>query len=123
MSGQPQTLPALPPAPRKTPPVPGPKLLPNKATVARQVFLTEKMWEELKEAARFHSDLFKELKSSEGVSRNDLIDFFLEWALEAYWKEKGGKPTSKDDWDRKVIRAAEQVRAEWEQVAKKGSQK
>lgn len=92
---------------KKGPKLSGPKLLPKKATVSRQVFLPEKMWEELKEAARFHGDAFKHLGSTEGVSRNDLIDAFLQWALDAYWDDKGGRPTSKEDWDKKAERHAQ----------------
>lgn len=97
-------------ASKKSPLVSGPTLLPKKATVSRQVFLTEQMWNELKETARFHGDVFKLLGSTEGVTRNDLIDAFLRWALDSYWEEKGGMPTSKDDWDKKVQRHSDALR-------------
>jgi hypothetical protein len=105
-------------ASKKSPTVSGPKLLPQKATVSRQVFLTEEMWDELKEAARFHGDVFKRMGSSEGVSRNDLIDSFLHWALDSYWEDKGGRPTSEKDWDEKVDRHAEALKKQ-QQEAKK----
>jgi hypothetical protein len=92
--------------------VSGPKLPQPKATVSRQVFLTEEMWEALKEAAKFHSDTFKSLGSKEGVTRNDMIDAFLTWALESYWEDKGGRPESKEDWAKKVERHAAAIRSD-----------
>lgn len=97
-------------SPKKSPTVSGPTLMPKKATVSRQVFLTGEMWVELKEAARFHSETFKALGSAEGVSRNDLIEAFLRWALDSYWDDKGGHPTSKEEWAKKVERHAEALR-------------
>jgi hypothetical protein len=97
-------------AARKSPTVSGPKLPTPKATVSRSVFLTEEMWEQLSEASRFHSETFKKLGSKEGVSRNDMIDSFLTWALESYWEDKGGRPSSDEDWARKVARHAEALK-------------
>lgn len=94
--------------PRKEPPkLSGPKLFPKKDRVSRQVFLSEEMWRELSEAAEFHSDVFEAMGAKETVSRNDLIDGFLRWALDAYWEDKGGRPTTEDEWGRKVKRHAE----------------
>lgn len=97
-------------AAKKGPIVSGPKLPTPKATVSRSVFLTEEAWDELADAARFHSETFKRLGSKEGVSRNDMIDAFLEWALGSYWEDKGGRPTSEEDWERKLVRHADALK-------------
>lgn len=91
----------------RPPQVTGPKLLPKKKTVARQVFLEPERWTELADAASFHTQVFEEMGADERVSRNDLIDSFLGWALAEYWKDKGGRPTSERDRAEKVKRHAE----------------
>lgn len=92
-------------SPRASPTVTGPTLLPEPAT-SRQVFLAPEMWDELAEAAKFHAQVFRELGSREGVSRNDIIKHFLKWALEAYWADKGGRPTSVEDRVKKAEKHA-----------------
>lgn len=96
--------------PKRRPTVTGPRLLPKKKTISRQVFLEPEMWEELKDTAKFHSDVFDAMEASETVSRNDLIESFLRWALDAYWEDKGGRPTSEKDRNEKVKRHAEALR-------------
>lgn len=97
----------------------GPRLLPKKTTgTPRQVFLPKEMWERLKVAAKFHSDAFKELGSTEGVSRNDMIEEFLAWALNAYWEQVGGAPTEKN-WEEKARSMALILEEQMQQKPKK----
>jgi hypothetical protein len=86
-----------------------PRLLPRKKPVDRKVFLEEDLWKELSDAAEFHTKVFEELGSDEKVSRNDIIDTFLRWALDAYWDDKGGKPKNATDGAAKVKRHAEKL--------------
>lgn len=90
----------------------GPRLLPKRPPgTPRQVYLPKEKWERLKAAAKFHSDAFKGLGSTEGVSRNEMIEDLLEWALEAYWEQVGGPPGPKDR-AAKVEKMTEILRAE-----------
>lgn len=91
----------------RSPKVPGPTLVPRKKTIARSVYLEPSMWQELAEAAEFQSAVFEALGHEEKVSRNDVIDAFLRWALDSYWEDKGGRPTSKTDRTEKARRNAE----------------
>jgi hypothetical protein len=91
--------------------VKGPKLLPSRRAISRQVVADEALWAQLGEAAEFHGDVFKAMDADEKVSRNDIVVSFLEWALQEYWDDKGGKPTSKTEWAEKVKKHAETLRA------------
>ena len=85
----------------------GPRLLPRRAPgTPRQVYLPKEMWERLKLAAKFHSDVFKRMGSTEGVSRNDLIEDWLDWAEGMYWEQVGGPPTSPKDREAKLEKMA-----------------
>lgn len=91
----------------------GPKLLPMKPLgTPRQVFLPKEMWERLKAAAKFHGEAFKALGATEGVSRNDMIQDFLSWALVEYWAQVSGEPTGPKDRATKVAAMAEILRQE-----------
>jgi hypothetical protein len=91
---------------KRSPDVSGPKLLPKKKTISRQVFLEPEMWAELSDAANFHSEVFEVMGAGEKVSRNDVIASFLRWALDSYWEDKGGRPTTVKDRQAKVDRHA-----------------
>jgi hypothetical protein len=110
--------PLLMPSTRRAPVLSGPQLIP-KPRVSRQVFLAREQWAGLKETAKFHAAVFKELQSNEGLTRNDLIEWFLEWAEGAYWEQIGGRPTSKEDWEAKVKKHADQLRKLQAQKLKK----
>lgn len=102
--------------PGTAPAMSSPKLLPKKRPVDKKVFLEEELWEELANAARFHTQAFKEMGSTETVSRNDLIALFLGWALDEFWEEKGGKPAPDSDaWQVKAKSFAKRLAAEKKQ--------
>lgn len=92
-------------APKRPVSIEGPTLLPNRR-VERRVFLEPELWDELSEAADFHTEVFKKLESKQIVSRNDLIGSFLRWALKEYWDDKDGKPTDAAERDRKAAEHA-----------------
>lgn len=91
----------------------------------RSVFLFLQQWDDLTEAADFHSEAFKAIDTKNpAVSRNDLIENFLQWALAVYWEENvGGKP--KGDAERKVKLAAfvEKLKKQAKTAASKPSEK
>lgn len=87
----------------------GPQLLPKEKKVDRKVFLPEPQWDALARAAEFHEEAFKFLDRNESVSRNDIVQTFLKWALEEYWAGFGGEPTSATDRQRKVELLAERI--------------
>ena len=89
--------------------VSSPVLLPKKKVLDRRVFLSADLWAELSEAAEFHQAVFSAMGADETVSRNDVVAAFLQWAVVAYWEDKGGKPTSKADAETKAKRHAEQL--------------
>jgi hypothetical protein len=77
------------------------------------VFLPEELWEELTEAARFHTEVFRQTGKPETVSRNDFIEDSLIWALAAYWLDKGGKPKSAAEFrERAETYAAKLIKSE-----------
>jgi hypothetical protein len=90
--------------------MPSPTLLPKQKREERRVFLPPKQWEELSEVAEFHSAVFEVLGADEKVSRNDIIESFLRWAVDAYWEDKGGKPGSEKERAEKIKRAADGLR-------------
>lgn len=96
---------------REAPTVSSPKLLPRKRPVDKKVFLEEELWLELADAARFHTQVFTEMGSEETVSRNDLIDVFLRWALKEYWEDKGGKPVTDKERADKAKRYAQKLQS------------
>lgn len=96
--------------PKKRPVVSGPKLLPKKRAIARNVYLAPEMWAELDEAADFHGAVFEAMGADEKVSRNDVIDAFLRWALDAYWEDKGGRPGSANELQAKAKRHADALK-------------
>lgn len=99
----------------KTNPRSVPTLLPKERRPDKRVFLSEELWTHLSAAARFHEETFKKMGREQAVSRNDIIENFLEWALETYWDDKGGEPT-KSDRESKI--AAFAARLEKEETAR-----
>lgn len=89
---------------------PHPTLLPKTKREERRVFLDPSLWEELSDVAEFHSEVFAAMGAQEKVSRNDLIESFLTWAMESYWEDKGGRPISREDREKKVRRSAEHLK-------------
>lgn len=89
--------------------VSAPDLRPRKKLVRKPVFLPQEVWDQLQECADFHGEVFREMGDDEKVSRNDIIQSFLKWAIDAYWKDKGGKPTNEKDRAAKVKRHAERL--------------
>lgn len=76
------------------------------------VFLSEEMWADLTEAARFHTAAFEASGQAERVSRNDLIEDSLTWALAAYWADKGGKPATKTEFAERAKAFGERLKRE-----------
>lgn len=85
----------------------------------RTVYLPKEFWEELTEVADFHEHVFGVLGAKAAVSRNDMIEAFLRWALDAYWEDLGGKPGSSKDRDAKAAKKAETIRQVQKQQSKK----
>lgn len=92
---------------------PGPR--PSEQRIDRKLFLFREHWDRLGETAQFHEDVFRAMDLKESVSRNDLIEDFLEWAEGVYWQRVGGRPTSATDRARKVALLAELLRKEVEE--------
>lgn len=86
-----------------------PTLLPKKKRDERRVFLLPEVWAQLDEAQDFHQAVFDALGAAEKVSRNDMIESFVKWAVDAYWEDKGGRPQDKKDFAEKVRRHAEKL--------------
>jgi len=101
---------------RGRPPMPGPTLLPKPKREERRVFLAPEQWARLSKVADFHSEVFEKLGADEKVSRNDIIESFLEWAERAYWEERGGRPTGVKDRAEKIERYAEELRRQGVQI-------
>ncbi len=95
----------------------GPTLLPKEKRPDRKVFLPESMWEELTRAAEFHQAAFEAIERTDSVSRNDLIENFLRWALDEYWDRVGGRPTPADR-QKKIAMLAKRITEEEAEVAK-----
>lgn len=99
---------------------PGPR--PKEMRIDKRVFLFRDLWERLSEVAEFHSDTFKAADRAESVSRNDIIEDFLEWAEERYWADKGGKPVSDSDRAKKLEAFAERLKKEMDAGAAQTSE-
>lgn len=108
--------------PMKTPQLTGPDIRPKKKKEERRVFLEPELWAELTRAAEFHERAFAELHRLKGlkaddaqkVSRNDIVEGFLEWACKEYWKDKGGEPRDpkSDEYAKKAKTLAERILAD-----------
>jgi hypothetical protein len=89
-----------------------PSVLPKTRKVERRVFLEAELWKRLSDAAEFHTEAFKAIEGvDETVSRNDLIESFLKWALGQFWEAKHGEPTSETDRKKKVAAFAVELKA------------
>jgi hypothetical protein len=87
-----------------------PALLPVERDEKR-VFLKPAMWRDLEDTAAFHSEAYSEMGIKGTVSRNDLVEGFLDWALESFWKDKNGRPKNAADRKKKVAAFADQLKA------------
>lgn len=101
-------------APKRSPVPKPPKMLPRTKPIDRKVYLDAERWAQLMDAARFQTEAFAAAGSTESVSRNDIVDFLLGWALDAFWEGKGGKPLSVEDRAKKVEAEAARIRKEIE---------
>lgn len=105
---------------RKGKPMAGPEGPPPRdETIARSVYLSPQLWDALKKTADFHTRFFKARGLDQVASRNDMIDSFLRWAVEEYWIDKGGEPTSEREMDEKADRHAEKMKAQNKQASRK----
>lgn len=105
-------------APRRKP-VTGP-IRPPKNRPDKKVFLEAELWARLADAAVFHEEVYALLGKDEATSRNDIIEWWLDWAEEQFWKDLGGRPTSKSDRAAKAEKYAAKLRADQEaKTAKK----
>lgn len=76
------------------------------------MFLAPTKWDEIDETAEFHSDAYAEMGIKESLPSNELVAGFLDWALDIFWKDKGGKPKKgSPEWKRKVREFAEFLKA------------
>lgn len=78
------------------------------------VFLLPKIWEELSYAARFATRVFDNTNKKETVSRNDFIEDSLLWALAAYWKDKGGRPSNEAEFEQRAKAYGDKLKAKEE---------
>lgn len=88
-----------------------PTLMPDEKKIDRKVFLVPEQWERLSAIAEFHGLAFKKMGRDQSVSRNDIIENFLQWAEDEYWAEKGGKPKNFPDREKKIAAFAERLKA------------
>jgi hypothetical protein len=78
----------------------------------RRVFLVPEAWDEIDEAAEFHSDAYAEMGIKQVLASNQLTAEFLEWALRLFWQAKGGRPKKGSaEWKKKVAAFALELRA------------
>ncbi len=68
----------------------------------------------MSEAAELHTQTFKRIGKKETVSRNDLVEDFLKWALASFWEERGENPRTDADREKWLTVAAEILK---EQIA------
>ncbi len=88
-----------------------PMLMPSPRKVARQVYLDAAWWDELTQAAQFHTDAFEEFGAYQKVSRNDLLEVLIRWALDAYWEDKGGRSqVGTPEYKKRVAEFAEHLK-------------
>lgn len=66
----------------------------------------------LDEVGEFMTDAFKEAGSNETMSRNDTAEFFWDWAEEAFWKARGGRPRTPEERAEKLRQEVLRVRAD-----------
>jgi hypothetical protein len=90
--------------------MPGPHLLPKPKREERRVFLPKELWKRLDDCAEFHQEAFDVLGAKESVSRNDIIEVFMGWAIKAYWADRGGYPENARDRAEKARAFAESMR-------------
>lgn len=95
---------------RSAPTLTGPKLVPKTKLLPVKTYLEPDLPEQLDDAAAFHTEVFKAMGETEKVSRTDILNAFLKWALDAYWQEKGGRPTSAKDRADKAKKHAEALK-------------
>lgn len=94
---------------RKTEP---PEMSRRKSDKKKQwVSLKPKLWADLKYAAKFATRVFHHTGQPETVSRNDFIEDSLTWAIDAYWKDKGGAPTNDEEFEKKAAEHAAKLMA------------
>jgi len=79
-------------------------------TTDRRVFLTPEVWADLTATAKFHTLAFKEMGHKQSVSRNDVIESFVGWALEEFWRDKGGRPANEKEALEKARRWADRTK-------------
>lgn len=78
---------------------------------ARQVFLEPGMWDRLSAVSDFTSAAWKRVNpKSLAISRNTVIEEFLEYALARYWEDKGGEPKTESERLRKIEPYAETLK-------------
>ncbi len=93
-------------------PGPSPQVQRRRRVLKRlPLFLSVDLWKELSYAASFATRVFQLTGSPETVSRNGWIEDALIWALAAYWKDKGGKPSSTTEFERRAAQAATKLKA------------
>lgn len=93
-----------------------PVLMPKKKRQEQRVFMPRKKWEGLTEIARFQQEAFDLIGEEQSVSRNDVVEGFLTWAMKAFWADKSGRPASDKEWNEKVKRFSEYLKKRQEEA-------
>lgn len=60
--------------------------------VTSNVRLKRGRWRELDRIAEHETEIWRKAGKKKKLSRNDIVQEFLDWACEHYWKEKGLPP-------------------------------
>lgn len=100
---------------KKRPVVPLDEGDPMKGSTVR---LPIKLWDQISEALDFEKELRHAAKFPGAFTLSDLMQDFVEWALEAYWMEQGGKPKGHADLKPSIQRALKLRREAAEQAAR-----
>ena len=89
----------------------GPEIRRKKKEVqSSSVHLAPELWAALTDTAAFATEAFAATGKPEIVSRNDLIEELLIWGLDAYWEDKGGRPTTPKERAEKVAKLAARLK-------------
>lgn len=80
----------------------------------KRVFLAPEKWLAIDDVAAFHDEAYELLKIKQSVSRNDVVERFVDWALEQFWEAKGGRPKTAAERKKKVAEFAEEMKAKIE---------
>lgn len=85
----------------------GPSIVPPRLATPKKVVLADDLLKRVDQVAKFYDDVFRKMGAKDpSTSRTEVVDEFMRWAIDQFWKDRGGEPQTGEERSRRVAQYA-----------------